>query len=165
MTSPDPLAAVRSDLTAALARIDDLLAGAQTESDASDSSLIDLPRTKAIEAVLSANGTAMRPVEIWKALQDAGRTDPKMEVQVTTFDLCKRGRIGKLGRGIYIALGEPAPADLPVDITRLQTMIQEIQQLRTRRCDVKSNANPAYLALSNVVTNLRLAASLLGETA
>lgn len=62
-----------------------------------------LPRTRAIEAVLVSSGRALRPVEIWAALQEAGREDPKMEVQVTTFDLWKRGRIGKVGRGLYTA--------------------------------------------------------------
>ena len=44
----------------------------------------------------------MRPVEIWADLQTSGRrSDPKMEVQVTTYDLWKRGRIDKVGRGLY----------------------------------------------------------------
>lgn len=46
----------------------------------------------------------MRPVEIWAELQRRGRKDDsKMEVQVTTFDLWQRDRIGKIGRGQYIA--------------------------------------------------------------
>jgi hypothetical protein len=32
-----------------------------------------------------------------------GRDDPKMEVQVTTFDLRQRGRIGKISRGQYVS--------------------------------------------------------------
>jgi hypothetical protein len=61
-----------------------------------------LERAKAIEWVLEQSGDAMRPVEIWAELHRLGRDDPKMEVQVTTFDLWQRRRIGKVGRGQYI---------------------------------------------------------------
>ncbi len=48
----------------------------------------------------------MRPVEIWAELRRLGReNDPKMEVQVTTYDLWRRGRIAKDGRGQYRAKG------------------------------------------------------------
>jgi len=64
--------------------------------------MLTLDRTVAIETVLRRRGVAMRPVEIWADLQTSGRrSDPKMEVQVTTYDLWKRGRIDKVGRGLY----------------------------------------------------------------
>ena len=44
----------------------------------------------------------MRPVQIWAELQKLGREDPKMEVQVTTYDLWQRGRIDRVGRGLYV---------------------------------------------------------------
>jgi hypothetical protein len=62
-----------------------------------------LERTKAIEWVLENNDGAMRPVEIWAEFIRLGRNDPKIEVQVTTFDLWQRDRIGKLGRGQYVS--------------------------------------------------------------
>jgi hypothetical protein len=37
--------------------------------------------------VLGKSDDAMRPVEIWAELRTLGRDDPKMEIQVTTFDL------------------------------------------------------------------------------
>lgn len=43
------------------------------------------------------------------------------------------------------------------DLNRLTTMIDEVRTIRTRCCEPKANTNPRYLALSNVVTNLRLA--------
>jgi len=57
-----------------------------------------MARTVAIERVLRAHDGPVRPIEIWSALRCAGRNDPKMEVQVTTFDLWERGRIGKVGQ-------------------------------------------------------------------
>lgn len=70
--------------------------------DATD--ITGLERTNAIEWVLNNANGAMRPIEIWAELTRLGRNDPKMEVQVTTFDPWERKRIGKLGRGQYIAL-------------------------------------------------------------
>lgn len=100
----EDLLALRSDLAAALDRVDRLLsAGAVTPAD-DGVDLLRLDRTVAIETVLKRRGVAMRPVEIWADLQAAGRkSDPKMEVQVTTYDLWKRGRIDKIGRGQYKA--------------------------------------------------------------
>jgi hypothetical protein len=64
-----------------------------------------LPRTKAIEWILEHRGEPMRPVQIWSALRELGRDDPKTEIQVTTYDLWQRGRIGKVDRGLYRAVG------------------------------------------------------------
>jgi hypothetical protein len=47
--------------------------------------------------------------------------------------------------------------DYAAEVARLQAMLEEIQRVRTRVCEPKSNANPRYLALSNAVTNLRKA--------
>jgi hypothetical protein len=48
--------------------------------------------------------------------------------------------------------------DLGVDIAELELMIEKVRQIRTRNCEPKSNTNPRYLALSNVVSNLQKAA-------
>lgn len=100
------LQAVRSELVSALARLDQIIDGVSQDPKSSDAEHVrGLPRTRAIEWVLSRReGQDMRPVEIWHELQLLGRTDPKMEIQVTTFDLWERGRIGKSGRGQYHAL-------------------------------------------------------------
>jgi hypothetical protein len=39
-------------------------------------------------------------------------------------------------------------------VHELEAMRERIRAIRTRYCEPKSNANPRYLALSNVVTNL-----------
>lgn len=96
------LKSLRSDLASTLKRIDVLIAGISEPDAETDANVLSLERTKAIEAVLAHNGGVMRPVEIWAELRRLGReNDPKMEVQVTTFDLWKRGRIDKVGRGQY----------------------------------------------------------------
>jgi len=98
------LIAIRSDIAATLTRIDTLIAGLSERHDEPDPRVVDLDRTKAIEAVLAQHGGPMRPVEIWAELRRLGReNDPKMEVQVTTYDLWRRGRISKDGRGQYRA--------------------------------------------------------------
>jgi hypothetical protein len=71
-----------------------------------------LARTEAIEAVLDASGVPMSPVGIWADLRAARRDDPKMEVQVTTYDLWRRGRIDKVGRGLYVSKRH-RPPDMP----------------------------------------------------
>lgn len=103
MTTAADLRAIRADLLAALERVDGLITAAQETAPATQPAVTDLPRTKAIEWVLDHRDEAMRPVEIWAELRTLGRDDPKMEIQVTTFDLWQRGRIGKIGRGQYIA--------------------------------------------------------------
>lgn len=96
------LKSLRSNLASTLKHIDVLIAGISEPDAETDASVLNLERTKAIEAVLAHNGGVMRPVEIWAELRRLGReNDPKMEVQVTTFDLWKRGRIDKVGRGQY----------------------------------------------------------------
>ncbi|WP_207084982.1 hypothetical protein [Nocardioides sp. S5] len=39
-------------------------------------------------------------------------------------------------------------------VAELQTMRERVRAIRTDFCEPKSNANPRYLALSNVVSNL-----------
>ena len=98
------LRSIRSELAAALNRIDGLITTLSKGEPRAAPTVDGLDRTKAIEAVLAHNGGVMRPVEIWAELSRLGRdNDPKMEVQVTTFDLWKRGRINKVGRGQYTA--------------------------------------------------------------
>ena len=100
----EELLAIRDALASAAERVDRLLAARPTDSGLVKD-LTGLYRTVAIERVLASSQGPMRPVEIWAELRRAGRSsDPKMEVQVTTYDLWKRGRIGKLGRGAYVAL-------------------------------------------------------------
>lgn len=104
MTQADDLLALRGYLTAALERVERLLGQPSPGSQDDAIDMLALDRTVAIETVLRRRGRAMRPVEIWADLQTTGRrSDPKMEVQVTTYDLWKRGRIDKIGRGLYIA--------------------------------------------------------------
>ncbi len=99
----EELTTIRSQLAAALMTVDRLLEG-QTPRPPGDSEHVQsLPRTQAIEWTLRRRGEAMRPVEIWAELQKYGRNDPKMEIQVTTYDLWERRRIGKVGRGQYVA--------------------------------------------------------------
>jgi hypothetical protein len=94
----DALNKIRQSLVQALSLVDELLAPrAPTTSE----DLTALPRTRAIEAILAKEERPMRPAEIRKGLLAAGRTDPAMEVQVTTYDLWRRGRLIKLGVGDY----------------------------------------------------------------
>ena len=39
-------------------------------------------------------------------------------------------------------------------IDELRVMQEQVRAFRTRHCEPKSNANPRYLALSDVVSNL-----------
>ena len=107
MVVPQELWSLRADLLSALDRLDKLIAATKP---APDYGLAGLDRTVAIETVLRQAGRPMRPVEIWARLQEHGRTsDPKMEVQVTTYDLWKRGRIEKVSRGLYAAKTADGP--------------------------------------------------------
>jgi hypothetical protein len=82
--------------------VDALIADLEPPADHRDGQeVVALPRTRAIEWVLSRRGEGMRPVQIWAELRALGRDDPKMEVQVTTYDLWQRGRIERLDRGVY----------------------------------------------------------------
>lgn len=101
----DELRTLRAELSGTLDRLDRLIQkhNSGEPPDVAAAGFHDLPRTLAIEAVLGQSDHALRPIEIWEALRDAGRNDPKMEVQVTTFDLWQRGRIGKIGRGLYVS--------------------------------------------------------------
>jgi hypothetical protein len=106
----DDLRTIRAELANALVGLDRLIQAqgrSEHPHEASDG-IKDLPRTVAIESVLARSGQEMRPIEIWEALRAAGRNDPKMEVQVTTFDLWQRGRIGKIGRGLYVSVPDAA---------------------------------------------------------
>lgn len=87
-----------------LGRVDALIADLEPPTATREGQdLLALPRTRAIEWVLARRGEGMRPVEIWAELRNLGRDDPKMEVQVTTYDLWQRGRIERLDRGVYRA--------------------------------------------------------------
>lgn len=96
------LRSIRDDLAAVLGRVDALIADLEPAvSERDGQHVVALPRTRAIEWVLTRRGEGMRPVEIWAELRALGRDDPKMEVQVTTYDLWQRGRIEKVDRGVY----------------------------------------------------------------
>lgn len=104
MTAVSELQAIRSELLTTLDRVDALIGAAEPAAVAAEPDITALDRTKAIEWILKHNDGPMRPVEIWAELQRRGRKDAsKMEVQVTTFDLWQRDRIGKISRGQYIA--------------------------------------------------------------
>jgi hypothetical protein len=44
------------------------------------------------------------------------------------------------------------------DADELDVMVEKVRRIRSRICELKANTNPRYLALSDVVTNLRRAA-------
>jgi hypothetical protein len=44
--------------------------------------------------------------------------------------------------------------DCAAAISELRSIQDRVRAIRTRYCEPKSNANPRYLALSNVVSNL-----------
>lgn len=44
--------------------------------------------------------------------------------------------------------------DCPDAIDELRDMQKRVRTIRTRHCEPRSDANPRYLALSNVVSNL-----------
>ncbi|MGF9760887.1 hypothetical protein AAII07_37450 [Microvirga sp. 0TCS3.31] len=44
--------------------------------------------------------------------------------------------------------------DIQDAVHELQAMRERVRAIRTLLCEPKSNANPRYLALSNVVSNL-----------
>jgi hypothetical protein len=55
--------------------------------------------------------------------------------------------------------------DYSGDIVKLERFAEEVRRIRTRTCEPKTNTNPRYLALSNVVTNIRKAvADMRSET-
>ena len=108
MSSEEELQAIRSDLIALVGRFDRFIEATAKPRPGKRVVLTSLERTKAIEWVLQDSGQAMSPVQIWKVLQDAGRDDPKMQVQVTTNDLWHRGRIDRVSRGLYKAKHKPA---------------------------------------------------------
>jgi hypothetical protein len=103
MPTDDELRAIRSDLAAIVARFDSLLEvkpAAGTKASTKDAAL---HCTTAIEWALADHGEPMSPVQIHEAIKQIGRSDRKDTVQVTTYDLWKRGRIDKVGRGLYTA--------------------------------------------------------------
>jgi hypothetical protein len=152
----DDLLSLRDALEVALRRANGLLQDAETKTARTARSVVDLPRTQAIEAILRESGEAMRPVEVWAKLREAGRDDPKMEVQVTTFDLWRRGRIAKLGRGQYKSKmnEDQAMSEYTDDIASMERMIEDVRRIRERTCELKSNSNPRYHALSAAVSQL-----------
>jgi hypothetical protein len=155
----DDLRALRDALEAALRQANRLLQDAGPQTAQAARPIMDLPRTQAIEAILRDSGKAMRPVEIWAKLREAGRDDPKMEVQVTTFDLWQRDRIAKVARGQYKSkIGEDQlMSEYKGDIASLERMIEDVRRIRERTCEPKSNSNPRYHALSAVVHQLNRA--------
>jgi hypothetical protein len=101
MAVMEDLRVLRSELMATLARVERMIERLSPPTPAVSADVTALPRTRAIEWILDQEGTVMRPIEIWSALQHVGRSDPKMEIQVTTYDLWERGRIERVGRGLY----------------------------------------------------------------
>ena len=64
---------------------------------------------------------AMSPVEIWAYMQAAGRMEPKMEIQVTTYDLWKRRRIDhpSVGREFLQLFQEPLAQLLAPEVAQI----------------------------------------------
>jgi hypothetical protein len=155
----DDLLALRDALEAVLRRANRLLKGAEAQTAQTTRPILELPRTQAIEAILRESGEAMRPVEIWARLREAGRDDPKMEVQVTTFDLWQRDRIAKLARGQYKSKmdEDQAMSEYKGDIASLERMIEDVRRIRERTCEPKSDSNRRYHALSAAVSQLNRA--------
>jgi hypothetical protein len=50
--------------------------------------------------------------------------------------------------------GADTVTDYEADVAAVERMAEEVRRIRTRTCEPKSNQNPRYLALSNVVSNL-----------
>jgi len=159
MTGVEELQEVRIELLAALERVERLLERASAPTYADNDQSVDiaaLPRTKAIEWVLRHRGQPMRPVEIWSALQDLGRTDPKMEIQVTTYDLWQRDRIDKVGRGLYRAFSDASPMKHPAtDVGGDVGMGKQrwsIDELRTELARFERTLRGAGLAETSIHT-------------
>jgi hypothetical protein len=101
-TNVDPeqrrgLERLRDQLAESLAIVEQLLAGPREV----DRRVVSLSRTEAIIWTLDHDKVPMSPVQITQRLHEFGRDDPSAEVQTTTFDLWRAGRIAKLERGVY----------------------------------------------------------------
>lgn len=114
VSAADELESIRDQLVTALGRLNRLIAEGARDEPSPEHGALRLPRTEAIESVLDAARRPMGPVEVWEHLTDLGRVDPKMEVQVTTYDLWRRGRLVKLRRGIYCHPGHVPPGEQPM---------------------------------------------------
>jgi hypothetical protein len=102
------LEALRDQLQLGLTTVEQLLAGPPQV----DQRVINLYRTEAIIWVLDHDKLPMSPVQITRRLHELGRNDPQSEVQVTTYDLWKQGRLTKLSRGVYCS-NNHVPAGVP----------------------------------------------------
>lgn len=103
MPTHEELRAIRTDLAAIVARLDGLLKVKPIAGTKASAKEAALHCTTAIEWALADHGKPMSPVQIHDAIKQIGRSDRKDTVQVTTYDLWKRGRIDKVGRGLYTA--------------------------------------------------------------
>jgi hypothetical protein len=101
---PDPAPALRQlrrQLMQMSGEVARLLTELEPGTTVDDTGYAGLPRTEAIVQVLATQGTPMTPVQIWRALHEAGWADEKNLIQVTTYELWRRGRLVKVGRGTY----------------------------------------------------------------
>ena len=74
------------------------------------------------------------------------RTATESEMRHTAASEC----LDRAGRTMsYVCMSDDQDP-----VHELEAMRERIRAIRTRYCEPKSNANPRYLALSNVVTNL-----------
>ena len=99
---------LRDQLSDGLATVEQLLAGPREV----DQRVINLYRTEAIVWTLDHDMLPMSPAQITRRLRELGRDDPSQEVQTTTFDLWRQGRITKLSRGVYCS-NHHIPAGVP----------------------------------------------------
>lgn len=97
------------------------------EETPTDPDYENLGRIEAILKTLKAQAIPMTPVQIWSALQASGFTDQKNLIQVTTYQLWRRGRVAKLGRGLYCH-----PDHLPPDAQPERPVVRASARRRSR---------------------------------
>ena len=92
------LESLLAQLKESQAIIEHLLAGPEV----ADARVVNLHRTEAIVWTLDHDRVPMSPTQIRRRMRELGRmNDPAMEVQTTTYDLWRQGRIAKISRGMY----------------------------------------------------------------
>jgi hypothetical protein len=106
MNSASTLRSIRTGLLRVLKELDGLIETIEPPQSDEPDQFPDMPRTRAIEYVLAQHGRPMKPIEIWGELQRLGRDDPKSDVSITAYDLAERGRISRLGHGLYSSAGD-----------------------------------------------------------
>ena len=94
--------AIRAQIVSILDQLDRLIWDSQGTPQGDTHGVKSLERTKAIEWVLRREWKPDAPRPDLGRASEAWQGRPKMEVQVTTYDLWQRGRIDRVGRGLYV---------------------------------------------------------------